>query len=130
MAWSSIKGPDHDFRDHPVTGCQYRAFFEPKSELIGRQLADFLERALREFGPAWLPLALAVAAAGLSYLFRHGRPVFWRLVTAAAVNLAYNVNYEIAEDKDAYYLPVFLVIAVAAASRLKPGITIAQARSS
>ena len=55
------------------------------------------------------------AAARLGYLFRHGRPVFWCLVTAAAANLAYNVNYEIAEDKDAYYLPVFLVIAVAAA---------------
>ena len=113
MNWGDPRTLDR-FLAH-VTGWQYRVFFEPQPELIGRQLADFLERALREFGPAWLPLALAAAAAGFVYLFRHVRPVFWCLVTAAAANLAYNVNYEIAEDKDAYYLPVFLVIAVAAA---------------
>ena len=98
-----------------VTGWQYRVYFEPQPELIGRQFADFFTRALHEFGPSWLPVALAAAAAGFVYLFRHVRPVFWCLITAVAANLAYNVNYEIAEDKDAYYLPVFLVIAFAAA---------------
>ena len=29
-------------------------------------------------------------------------------------NLAYTLNYEIAEDKDAYYLPVFIAVGVAA----------------
>ena len=102
-----------------ITGWQYRVFFEPQPALIGRQIADLLGRAAREFGPAWLPLALAGAAAGFVRLFRHSRAVFWFLTTAVAANLAYNVNYEIAEDKDAYYLPVFLMIAIAAAFGLQ-----------
>jgi len=98
-----------------VTGWQYRVYFEARPELMGRQLADFGARLLREFGPAWLPIGLFLAACGLVFLWRHARAVFWFLSTAGAANLLYNINYEIVEDKDAYYLPVFLVMAVAAA---------------
>ena len=63
----------------------------------------------------WFPVALFLAAWGLVPLWRRARTLFWFLATAAAANLLYNINYEIAEDKDAYYLPVFLVLSLAAA---------------
>jgi hypothetical protein len=98
-----------------VTGWQYQVFFEARPERMGRQLAEFFGFLFREFGTGWVPLTLLLAAAGLWSLRKWARGVLWFLVVAVAVNLAYNVNYEIAEDKDAYYLPVFLSIAVAAA---------------
>jgi len=51
---------------------------------------------------------------GLVGLFKRDRTAFWFLLVAIGFDVAYNLNYEIAEDKDAYYLPVFLMIAVAA----------------
>src|SRR5262249_11921288 len=71
---------------------------------------------LREFGPVWCPAVLLLAASGLVQLCRsRNLTLFWFVVVALLSNLAYNVNYEIAEDKDAYYLPVFVSIAIAAA---------------
>lgn len=113
MNWGNPRTFDR-FIAH-VTGWQYRVFFEAQPERIGHQLADFFERALREFGPAWLPVALAMAMAGFIYLSRRTRAIFWFLLIVVAANLAYNVNYEIAEDKDAYYLPVFLSFTLASA---------------
>jgi tetratricopeptide (TPR) repeat protein len=106
------------FIDH-VTGWQYRVYFEAQPALIGRQIADFAARVAREFGPAWFPLCLGIALVGLWHAHRRSRALFWFLVTGIAANLAYNVNYEIAEDKDAYYLPVFLMIAFATAFGLR-----------
>ncbi len=97
-----------------VTGWQYQPFFGAKPWRVAHQVAEWFSLTLREFGPVWLPLTLMLAMTGGVYLWRRSRGLLWFLVTAAAANLAYNFNYEIAEDKDAYYLPVFLVISLAA----------------
>ena len=98
-----------------VTGFQYRVFFATRPEDIGHQLAEFLRLAGREFGPVRLPLALALAYVGLGAMAKRSPALAWFVAVAIVVNLAYNANYEIAEDKDAYYLPVFLVLTIAAA---------------
>jgi tetratricopeptide (TPR) repeat protein len=78
------------------------------------QFADFIKLAAREFGPWWLPAAPALAIAGMVALFRRSRGVFWFLALVIIADLAYALGYEIAEDKDAYYLPVFIAMAIAA----------------
>ena len=102
-----------------VTGWQYLVYFEARPELMMRQFGDFASRLLHEFGPVWFPAALILAIIGSVFLYRRARPVFWFLCIGAAANLAYNVNYEIAEDKDAYYLPVFLFIILAASCGMR-----------
>ena len=102
-----------------VTGWQYRVYFEARPELMMRQFGDFVSRLLREFGPIWFPAVLVLALFGAVCLYRRARPVFWFLCIGAAANLAYNVNYEIAEDKDAYYLPVFLFVILAASCGMR-----------
>ncbi|PYL65374.1 MAG: hypothetical protein DMF20_08835 [Verrucomicrobia bacterium] len=71
--------------------------------------------ALREFGFPWLPVSLVLALAGFVDAFKRDRTTFWFLLTVMIADLAYAVSYEIAEDKDAYYLPTFISIAIAAA---------------
>ena len=97
-----------------VTGRQYRVFFSFSSAAIGTQFAAFWRMTLHEFGSAWLPLALLSAVAGLASAFKRDRTVFWFLLFIMFTDLAYSLSYEIAEDKDAYYLPAFIAIAIAA----------------
>jgi hypothetical protein len=97
-----------------VTGRQYQVYFSFKPEIMGAQFAEFCRMALREFGFPWLPLALVLAFAGIVDTFKRDRTTFWFLVTIIIADLAYALCYEIAEDKDAYYLPTFISIAIAA----------------
>jgi hypothetical protein len=69
---------------------------------------------LREFGLSWLPLPLVFAFVGFTGAFKRDRTAFWFLLFVVIADLAYAFNYEIAEDKDAYYLPTFFAIAIAA----------------
>jgi tetratricopeptide (TPR) repeat protein len=69
---------------------------------------------LREFGLSWLPLPLVFAFAGFASAFKRDRTAFWFLLLVVVADLAYAFSYEIAEDKDAYYLPTFFAIAIAA----------------
>ena len=69
---------------------------------------------LREFGLPWIPVAFVVAIAGFVGAWKRDRTTFLWVLVVVLANLAYTLNYEIAEDKDAYYLPVFLAITVAA----------------
>jgi Protein O-mannosyl-transferase TMEM260-like len=97
-----------------VTGRQYQLFLTFSPSIIGQQFLQFGRFLLREFGPPWLPVALVVALAGFVTAWKRDRTVFLWLLFVVLGNLAYNLNYEIAEDKDAYYLPVFVAMAVAA----------------
>ncbi|HEV8485545.1 MAG TPA: DUF2723 domain-containing protein, partial [Blastocatellia bacterium] len=97
-----------------VTGKQYQVFFSPSLETMLNQFGVFLRLALREFGPWWLPAGLLMVAAGLAVAFKHDRPAFWFLALIVMANVPYALNYEIAEDKDAYYLPTFMAMAIAA----------------
>src|SRR5213595_1277763 len=97
-----------------VTGRQYRVFLSFSPSMMGTQFVEFCRMLLREFGPAWLPLSLVVAFAGSRSAFMQDRTSFWFLFFIVMADLAYALSYEIAEDKDAYYLPTFISIAIAA----------------
>src|SRR6058998_1561460 len=97
-----------------VTGRQYRVFLSFSPSMMGTQFVEFCRMLLREFGPAWLPLSLVLAFAGLRIAFRQDRTSFWFLFFIVMADLAYALSYEIAEDKDAYYLPTFISVAIAA----------------
>jgi tetratricopeptide (TPR) repeat protein len=93
-----------------ITGRQYQVFFEFKPE----QISEFFKLALREFGYSWMPLALAFAIAGLVYLVKRDKTIFVFLSLILAADVIYCLGYEIDEDKDAYYLPAFLALTMAA----------------
>src|SRR6266487_338720 len=97
-----------------ITGRQYQVYFSFKPEIMGEQFAEFCRMALREFGFPWLPLSLVLAFVGFVDVFKRDRTTFWFLLTIIIADLAYAISYEIAEDKDAYYLPTFISIAIAA----------------
>jgi Protein of unknown function (DUF2723)./Tetratricopeptide repeat. len=97
-----------------VTGKQYQVFFEFSPEIIGRQFKVFLALVGREFNPVWLPLALLMAITGFVAIFKRDRALFWCFVLVVIFDMAWALNYEIAEDKDAYYLPTFLTLSLAA----------------
>ncbi len=95
-----------------VTGRQYQAFVSFSPQIVGAQVQEFARLVGREFGPWWLPGGLALAVAGFVVLFRRDRALFSCLVLIIAAGLAYGLNYDIAEDKEAYYLPTFVVLAI------------------
>jgi tetratricopeptide (TPR) repeat protein len=97
-----------------VTGRQYQIFFSPSLETMMNQFGVFIKLVGREFGPWWLPAGLILAVAGLVLAFKHDKSAFWFLALIVVVNVPYALNYEIAEDKDAYYLPTFMAMAIAA----------------
>ena len=51
---------------------------------------------------------------GFASAYKRDRTAFWFLLLIVIADLAYALSYEIAEDKDAYYLPAFISIAIAA----------------
>jgi hypothetical protein len=81
---------------------------------MGEQSLEFFRLLFREFGLSWLPLPLVFAFAGFASVFKRDRTTFWFLLCVVMADLAYAFSYEIAEDKDAYYLPTFFAIAIAA----------------
>lgn len=97
-----------------VTGKQYQVFLSFSLGTMAGQFVEFIKLAAREFGPWWLPAGPALAIAGLAALFRRDKTIFWFLTLVIAADLAYSCGYDIAEDKDAYYLPAFIAMAIAA----------------
>ncbi|HVF92547.1 MAG TPA: DUF2723 domain-containing protein [Blastocatellia bacterium] len=97
-----------------VSGRQYQVFFSFSPEKLGAHFSEFAGYSLREFGPRWFPLAIVLALAGFVRAFKADRALLWFLLLIIAADLAYALNYEIAEDKDAYYLPAFVAITLAA----------------
>ena len=112
-----------------ITGRQYRVFFSFSPATMGAQFVEFCRMAFREFGFAWLPLALFLAVAGLASAYKRDRTAFWFLLLIVLADLAYALSYEIAEDKDAYYLPAFISIAIAAGLGIRWLIQLAASRS-
>jgi hypothetical protein len=112
-----------------ITGRQYRVFLHFTPSIMGVQFVEFCRMLLREFGPAWLPLPLVLAFAGFATAYRQDRTTFWFLLFIVIANLAYDLSYEIAEDKDAYYLPVFISIAIGAGFGIRWLIQLTAAKS-
>ncbi|MFN2621732.1 MAG: protein O-mannosyl-transferase family [Chthoniobacterales bacterium] len=102
-----------------ITGRQYQSMFAFSPESIAQQFVDFGRLALREFGWPWVPVWPAFALAGFIFLFRGDRTLFWFLVLVVGFNLAFGLIYDIAEDKDAYYLPAFLCLVFAGGAGLR-----------
>src|SRR5919106_1085625 len=113
-----------------ITGRQYRVFFSFSPAAMGGQFVEFCRMVLREFAFTWLPLPLFLAVAGLASAYRRDRTAFWFLLLIVLADLAYALSYEIAEDKDAYYLPAFISIAIAAGLGIRWLIQIAASRRS
>jgi hypothetical protein len=97
-----------------ISGRQYRVFFSFSAATMGPQFVEFCRMALREFGFPWLPVTPFLAFAGFANAHKRDRTAFWFLLLIVLADLAYSLSYEIAEDKDAYYLPTFISIAIAA----------------
>lgn len=98
-----------------VTGRQYQAYFEASSQAVAHEVGTFLLLPLRQFGPPWLPVILLLALLGGARLWIRDRALAVALALLLAANLAFGVAYVIGEDKDAYYLPSFLALTLAAA---------------
>jgi tetratricopeptide (TPR) repeat protein len=113
-----------------ITGRQYRVFFSFSPATMGAQFVEFCRMAFREFGFTWLPLTLFLAVAGLASASKRDRTTFWFLLLIVLADLAYSLSYEIAEDKDAYYLPAFISIAIAAGLGIRWLIQLAASRRS
>jgi hypothetical protein len=96
-----------------VTGKQYHVFFSFASQSAGAQLLEFGKLAARQLGPWGFPLGAALVVAGLANTFKHARTTFWMVIVMVACDMAYSLSYAIEEDKDAYYLPTFIAMAVA-----------------
>jgi hypothetical protein len=97
-----------------VSGRQYQVFFSLSIERMLDQFSQFIVLLGHEFGPWWLPLGLVLVMVGMVAAFKRERTLFWFLALVMLINLPYALNYEIAEDKDAYYLPTFAAMVIAA----------------
>jgi tetratricopeptide (TPR) repeat protein len=97
-----------------ITGRQYRVFLTFAPAIMGAQFVEFCRMLLREFGFPWLPVTPFLAVAGFANAYKRDRTAFWFLLLIVIADLDYALSYEIAEDKDAYYLPAFISVAIAA----------------
>jgi hypothetical protein len=95
-----------------ISAKQYQVFLTRGD--LDKLLDQFLMFAGREFGPVWMPIALVLVLAGFVALFQRDKAVFSLLALMILADVAYGSSYEIAEDKDAYYLPTFIACAIAA----------------
>ncbi len=96
-----------------ITGKQFQVFFSFSPERLGNNIVEFVRYSLREFGGLWISPGLILAGFGFYWSFKRDRAVFWFLVFVIAGDLVYALNYDIAEDKDAYYLPAFIAFSIA-----------------
>jgi tetratricopeptide (TPR) repeat protein len=97
-----------------VSGRQYQAFLSPTLASVGQEAVAFLRALAREFGPAWFPAGLTLAAAGFWSAWKRARALYVALALLVVVDLACSLLYTIAEDKDAYYLPAVVSLCLAA----------------
>ncbi len=122
LPWAASRSPVMNWGDPRslqeiwwhITGRQYRVFFSFSPATMGAQFVEFCRMGLREFGFVWLPLTLILAVVGFANAYKRDRTAFWFLLLIVIADLAYALSYEIAEDKDAYYLPAFISIVIVA----------------
>ncbi len=137
LPWSASRSPVMNWGDPRslqeiwwhITGRQYRVFFSFSPTTVGAQFVEFCRMASREFGFPWLPVTPFLALAGFVSAYKRERTAFWFLLLIVIADLAYCLSYEIAEDKDAYYLPAFISIAIAAGFGVHWLIRVARNRS-
>ena len=96
-----------------ITGRQYQVFLSFSPAMVGEEFKKLVALLSHEFGTSWIPLASICALFGYFSVFKRDRTTFWFLVLIIVFNLAYTLCYDIAEDKNAYHLPVFVCVAIA-----------------
>jgi hypothetical protein len=97
-----------------VTGRQYQSNISFSSDQIQRQVSSFVGLLFREFGWPWFPAGLLLCGIGFWWLYHKDKILMVFFLLVIGFNLLFALGYEIAEDKDAYYLPIFLAVALAA----------------
>jgi len=124
MNWGDPRTLEH-FWWH-ISGRQYRAYFD----FSVSRIVEFVRLAIREFGGVWFPAALTLAVAGLGRLLYRDRVMFGFLVLVVLCDIGFCLAYDIAEDKDAYYLPAFIALTIAAGlgTRFAIGLWLAKVR--
>ncbi|MFN0149788.1 MAG: protein O-mannosyl-transferase family [bacterium] len=98
-----------------VSGWQYRFQLGASGVAFSQELRAFVALVAREFGPAWFPAVPLLALAGLFVLWRADRGLAAALALLVAANVACTLVYHVKEDRDAYFLPTFAALAIAAA---------------
>ncbi|MBD3170489.1 MAG: DUF2723 domain-containing protein, partial [candidate division Zixibacteria bacterium] len=99
----------HNFWSH-VTGWQYNVWmFNQSPEQLISKLKDALNMLLAQFGYISFPLAIA----GMVFLLRKNRRLFYMFLFMILLNLVYTVNYDI-PDIHSYYLPSIAVLGILA----------------
>ncbi|MEW6733947.1 MAG: tetratricopeptide repeat protein, partial [Acidobacteriota bacterium] len=93
-----------------ISGKQYQVnLFSANAKQLTREIGYFLKLIFHQF----TPLGLVGVLSGLWALWQRQRNLFWLLLLIIIFDVAYALNYEIAEDKDAYYLTTHLALAIA-----------------
>ncbi len=92
-----------------ISAKQYRVNFSPSVEVATHALKYFAELAFWQF----TPIGLVIAIIGLAALWKRERSIFYLLSLIIIFDIAYSFCYEIAEDKDAYYLTTNLALGIA-----------------
>ncbi len=112
LNWGDPSSPGRFF-DH-VSARQYRAFLTPSVAGARDELATFMRLGLREFGAAAGAGVLALAAWGALLLARRDPALLAALAVCVACGAGYGLLYIVSDDKDAYYLPVRMAVALLA----------------
>ena len=107
-------GDPDDFRGvvKHISAEQYRSYLTTSEE--SSQGRDLVRLVTREMGPRWLPVALLAAIFGLWAALRHDRTLFWLLLLVMLGGFGWMLIYPIVNDEDAYLLPAFVALVLAA----------------
>ena len=92
-----------------ISAKQYRVNLSLNPDTIIPQLKYFFKLVFWQF----TPLGLIPALIGLKALWQRQRGIFYLVSLIILFDVAYSVSYEIAEDKDAYYLTTNFALAIA-----------------
>lgn len=95
-----------------VSGKQYQVnLFSLDTAFLTKELGFFAGLIVNEI----TPVGLLLGVYGIYALFIRERTLCWTLLLVILFDLLYAFNYEIAEDKDAYYLSTIFALSIAAA---------------
>lgn len=108
LAWGDPRHL-HTFWWH-VTGKWYQEnLFQTSLQRMAENLAALPALLWQELGPV-----LLLSGVGALWLWRRDRVVCVAALLSCVCNVVYGIKYEIAEDSDAYFLPLFVALAIAA----------------
>lgn len=92
-----------------ISAKQYRVNLSLNPNTMVKEFKYFLELLFWQF----TPLGLIFVITGLVAFWQRQRGIFYLLLLIIFFDVAYSISYEIAEDKDAYYLTTNFALAIA-----------------